>query len=132
MNNSMRANHQDTTQLTEVLYKAKTDDTFLMQLGAYCIGLANSETTTVDISTSADGINDGAYSATSASSTADTSLTTDTHTSHVYPDTMPKLNVKYISKYRQEHPVLPEICSKMAVFRETIVPCDETKYYVQN
>ena len=59
--NSMRANHQDTTQLTEILNKAKSDDTFLMQLGAYCIDLANSEATTADISTSTDGINDGAY-----------------------------------------------------------------------
>ena len=59
-------------------------------------------------------------------------MTTDTHASHVDSDTMPKRHVKYVSKYRQEHPVPPEICSKIVVFCATIVPCDKTKYYVQN
>ena len=65
----MRANKQDTTQLTQVLHIAKTDDMFLMQLTNYCIDFVNSEAETADISTSTDGINDGVYSTTSTSST---------------------------------------------------------------
>ena len=59
-------------------------------------------------------------------------VATDARASSNDADTMSNVDMKYVSKYRLEHSVLPEICSKMVVYHATIVLCDETKYYVQN
>ena len=71
----MRSNNQDTTQLTEILHKVKTDDMFLMQLAICNIDFVNSEAATADISTSIDDINDDISLTTSASTTVNASST---------------------------------------------------------
>ena len=63
---------------------------------------------------------------------SDNPVANDAHVNPDDPDTMPNVGMKYVLKYRQEHTVLPEICSKMVVYHVTIVPCDETKYHVKN